>query len=169
MGTLRVIYATRKYNPGSWLIRWALPRSRLALALASHAMIVDGDDIIEANMMHGVRVVPAAVALAGHVIVGTVDYQVPDAAVGIAWARSQVCRYVPPSWAPQWLQPVLIFLNNNYDWRGALGLVAPDRDWQDPAKWFCFELAAGALEYAGRTIFASVGHITGTVMMLIKP
>jgi hypothetical protein len=147
--SITIIYTKRRFNPISWLIRWALPRSRFSLALASHCMIVDGDHCIEASMLHGVRRVPMDIALAGQVTVIAVDYSVPDADAGLDWLRSQVG------------QP--------YDWRGAFGLALDvDRDWQEETDWFCFELAACTLERAGRAIFADTGHITGSVLMAIK-
>ena len=31
-----------------------------------------------------------------------------------------------------------------YDWWGVLNFLAPNRDWQDPSKWFCSELVAAS-------------------------
>lgn len=162
METMRALYTRRKGNVVSWLIRWVLPRSRFAMALVSHSMLVDGDYIIQATMwcgwretirtrrLGGVVRVLMADALVGQTIVKDVSYRVKDAERGMAWARSQVG-------AP-------------YDFRGAFGLgIDPDRDWQEEDCWFCFELVANALQKAGRIIFESTGHLTGTVMMLIKP
>jgi len=150
MEPIRIIFTTRKWNPVSWLIRWAIPRTRFALAQASHCMIVDGDCVIEASMTHGVRRVLGKTALDGAVIVDVVDYSVPNAAAGIAWARSQVGK--------------------EYDWRGVFGIaLAPDRNWQDETDWFCFELAAAALAHAGRDLFADYAHITGSMLISMKP
>jgi hypothetical protein len=148
MQTIRIIFTKRNWNIGSWLIRWALPRSRFALALSSHALIVDGDHYIEAHMRHGVRC--SKNALEGLDVVKTIDFQVPDAEVGLAWARAQIGK--------------------KYDWSGALGLALdPDRDWQSPDSWFCYELAAGAIVNAGRDAFASKGHVTEATLFSIKP
>ena len=150
MDTIRVIFTRRRRNPFSWLIRWALPRNRFALALASHSLIVDGDNMIEAHMRHGVCRLPAADAMAGLTVVKIVDYSVPNAEAGLAWARLQIGK--------------------PYDWRGALGLVIDvDRNWQKDTDWFCFELVAGALENAGRSTFTETGHITGSMLLSIKP
>lgn len=150
MDTIRVIFTYRRYNPISWLIRWALPRSRFAMALASHCLIVDGDSVIEANMLHGVRRVSRDVGLSGLTVVRIVDYHVPDRGCGIEWARAQVGK--------------------RYDWRGALGLaIDTDRAWQDESDWFCFELVAATLAKAGRDVFFDTGHITGSALMLIRP
>ena len=101
-------------------------------------------------MTHGVRRVLGKTALDGAVIVDVVDYSVPNAAAGIAWARSQVGK--------------------EYDWRGVFGIaLAPDRNWQDESDWFCFELAAAALAHAGRDLFADYAHITGSMLISMKP
>jgi uncharacterized protein YycO len=132
------------------MIRWALPRTRFAIALASHCMVVDDECVIEANMLHGVRRVPMSEAIAGAIVVKTVDFDVPDAEAGLTWARKQV--------------------DKPYDWLGAFGMaIAPDRTWQDESDWFCFELAAAALAKAGRDIFTDHAHITGSMLMAVKP
>lgn len=150
MDKITVIFTTREWNPVSWLIRWCLPRSRFANALASHCMIIDGDHIIEANMMHGVRRIPLSEALIGCVEVARIEYHVPCAEDGLQWAREQVPK--------------------PYDWLGAFGLaLAPGRNWQDETDWFCFELVAAALAKAGLDVFDDHGHITGSMLMAIKP
>jgi hypothetical protein len=100
--SIQIIFTKRKWNPFSWLIRWALPRSRFSLALASHSIIVDGAYAIEAHMLYGVRRVLLEVALEGLTEVARRDYAVPDAQGGIEWARKQVRK--------------------GYDWKGAFGL-----------------------------------------------
>jgi uncharacterized protein YycO len=113
-------------------------------------MILDGEYIIEAHMMHGVRRVPLAEAMKGCVEVDRIAYQVPDAEAGLGWARDQVGK--------------------GYDWQGAFGLaLSPDREWQDEGKWECFELVAATLAHAGREIFQDVGHVSGTLLLMIKP
>lgn len=150
MNTLQVVFTKRAWNPISWLIRWAIPRSRFSLSLQSHCMVVDGDYMIEAHMLHGVRRVTHDVALKGLTIVKRVDYEVPDAEAGIAWARNQV--------------------GAAYDWSGAFGIaLGVDRDWKKPGWWFCYEIAAGAITNAGRDVFADTGHITGSILLAIKP
>jgi uncharacterized protein YycO len=150
MDTIRVLFTKQKWNPISYLIRWALPRNRINWSKSSHGMIVDGDYIIEASMLHGVRRVPREVALAGKTIVATVDYSVPDAHNGITWAWTQI--------------------GAKYDWLAALGLgVDLNRNWRDPSKWYCYELVAATLAEAGKDVFADTGHITETVLLGIKP
>lgn len=141
---------TKKRDLFSWTIRFVLPRSRFAMALASHSMIVDEDHVIEATFWHGVRRVPRYVALRGSILVAERAYEVPDAQAGISWARG------------------LAAAKAKYDRLGALGLgLAPGRRWQDPADWFCFEVIAGAAAKAGRIMFDDFAHVTGTMLMAV--
>ena len=39
-----------------------------------------------------------------------------------------------------------------YDWLGVLG-IGLHRDWQEPDRWFCSEMAAWAFQQAGRPLF----------------
>jgi len=150
MSTITLIFTRRAWNPISWLIRWAVPRSRFALSMSSHCLIDAGDVIYEANMLHGVRGVSRAVALSGLTVVKTIAYSVPDAAAGIAWAISQDGK--------------------KYDWRGAFGLgLTPYRDWKDDRDWFCFEFAAAVLRASGRDAFENLAHVSETALMAIKP
>jgi hypothetical protein len=127
-----------------------MPRSRFAWALSSHCLIEDGQYTIEAHMLHGVRRVLRDVAMKNLVIVGIVDYRVPDREAGMQFIRSQV--------------------GGKYDFKGAFGLaLAPDRDWLEPGSWFCYELAAAGITNAGRDAFAYTGRITEQVLLSIKP
>lgn len=170
------LYTRRRFNPVSWLIRYIRPRSRFALALSSHGMVLAGDTVYEATMWHGVRRVPREVALRGQTIVKMSHHQVPDPAAGFAWLDSQLCTYEPklPRWLPEWLRrplaALLLLLNNNYDWHGAFGLAfEPDRSWSEPGRWYCYELIAGALRAAGRSVFAELNHIGETALFSIAP
>lgn len=149
MKTIRVIYTTRRFNPISLAIRVLVPRAMFAPALASHCILVDGDHGIEAAMLHGVRRVPLVECLAGSKIIETIDYLVPHPEDGIAWARNQVGK--------------------RYDFAGAVGMLAPGRSWQDPTDWFCYELAAMAIERAGRPIFRNVSMVSGSMLMAVIP
>lgn len=176
MRTIHAIFTKRAWNPVSWLIRWTVPRSRFALSLSSHCMIVDGDYIFEANMLHGVRRAPKAVALKNLTVVQTVDYTVPDAEKGLAFLRAQVCTYQAPipKWMPVYMrstyQSVMLFIHSNYDWAGAFGVaIDPSRDWMDPGWWFCYELLAAAIRESGRDIFRHTGYITESTLLSIKP
>jgi uncharacterized protein YycO len=150
MDSLKLVFIKRPLNPVSALIRWALPRSRFAWALSSHVMIIDGDYVIEATMLHGVRRVLLTVAMLGVTVVAERNFSVPNAADGLTWARARV--------------------GSAYDFKGAFGLaLTPDRDWHDPVSWFCYELAAGAIVNAGRDAFTEKGHITESTLLSIKP
>jgi len=150
MQTITLIFTRRKWNPISWLIRWAVPRSRFALALSSHCIIDAGDAVYEAHMLHGVRTTDRATATSGLMIVKEIRYQVPDADAGIAWLKKQV--------------------GLPYDWGAALGLgLSPYRDWTQNDKWYCYELAAGALRASGRPVFADIAHVGETALMAINP
>lgn len=150
METITIVFTKRTWNPLSWLIRWAMPRSRFYLSRSSHCLIRDGDYMIEATMRHGVRRTPLEVAMKGQTQVASVTYFVPDATAGLLWARQQV--------------------GMSYDFSGALGIaIAPDRDWTKEGWWFCYELAAATLSAAGRSPFRSNGHITEHMLLGINP
>lgn len=150
MNTITILFTRRQWNPVSWLIRWAVPRSRFALGLSSHCLVDAGDKLYEATMLHGVREVDRATALKGQTVVKETRYRVPDAAAGIAWAASQVGK--------------------PYDWPGALGLgLTPGRDWLQDDKFFCYEFAAAVLHAAGRPVFANLTHVGETALMAINP
>jgi hypothetical protein len=152
LNTITVVFTRRRWNPVSWLIRWVMPRSRFALALSSHAIVVGPDRCYEATMLHGVRSVDHAAALRGQTTVRTIHYQVPDAAAGIAWVEAQCDG------------------KKRYDWRGAFGLgLAPGRDWAEDDRWFCYELAAAVLRAAGRPVFANLSHVGEIALMAINP
>lgn len=150
MDHITVLFTRRRFNPISWLIRWAVPRSRFALALSSHCIVDGGGMVYEAHMLHGVREITREEAIKGLVLVKLTSYQVPDAAAGIAWAKDQVGK--------------------GYDWRGAIGLgLTPYRDWSEDDKWFCYEFAAGVLRAAGRPVFENLTHVGETALMAINP
>lgn len=158
MGQITVLFTKREWHPGSYAIRWGLPVSRFKVASASHCLIRDGDYLIEATMEGGEKFLQGCVrrrlaseALEGLTVVAEVTYNVPDAEAGLAWARTQVGK--------------------PYDWRGAFGLaLVPTRNWMEPDKWFCFELAAATLVQAGRQDFREdAGHISGNLLLAVKP
>lgn len=150
MDTITIVFTKRKWNPVSWLIRWAMPRTRFHSASSSHCLIVDGDYMVEAAMLHGVRRVLKDEAMKGQFVVRTVTFNVPDAEAGLAWLRTQV--------------------GLKYDFTGAFGIaLSPDREWAEESKWFCFELAAATLEAAGRILFRTYGHIAENQLLSVKP
>lgn len=150
MNAITVLFTRRKWNLISWLIRWTVPRSRFALALSSHCIVVHGNTAYEATMLYGVRQVPLDMALKGQTIVKETHYQVPNAYAGIEFARGEV--------------------GASYDWGGAIGVgLAPDRDWADPSSWYCYEFAAAVLRAAGRPVFADLSHVGEVALMAINP
>lgn len=169
-----LLFTRRRRNPISWLIRWAMPRSRFAFALSSHAIVAIGDRCYEANMIHGVRRDSRAAILEGQSVVRERTYVVPDISAGVRWAEQRLCRYQPqpPWWVPAGLSglagTVMRICNSNYDWRGALGLsLAPDRDWAEEDVFFCYEFAAAFLRACGRNEFAELSHIGETALLAI--
>jgi len=172
---IHVIFTARLFNPLSWLIRWMVAPSKVSFSMSSHSMVVDGSYVIEAHMIEGVRRVPRDVALKGARVVREAYYPVPDAEAGLAWYRSQLCTYQPTfaSWVPKWVQAVLALplkmLHNNYDFKGAFGMgLAPNRDWQDPSEWSCYEGVAGTIKAAGLDVFSDWGYVTETTLWSIK-
>ena len=150
MQTITVVFTKRAWNPVSWFIRWCMPRSRFHLARSSHCLIQDGDNYIEATMLHGVRSTDSTIALKGQTIIEVVDYEVVDAQVGIEWLRTQIGK--------------------SYDFKGAIGIaLSPDREWAKEGWWFCYELAAATLTAAGRKSFRSKGYITEHMLLGIRP
>lgn len=147
---IAMLFTRRRYNPVSWLIRWALPLSRFKWSQSSHVMVIDGDHVVEASMLHGVRRVPFDEAMRSQTVVKWVVFTVPDTEAGMGWIRSQVGK--------------------PYDFKGAFGLsLTPTRDWQEDDCWFCYELAAATLHAAGREVFARTGHISEAALLAIKP
>jgi len=149
MSKATIIFTVRPWNPVSWLIRWALPVSRFKWARASHSMILDGDYVIHATMLHGVVRQPLAEVERVQKVIARRQYDVPDLEAGLAWARSQVGKH--------------------YDFKGAFGVsLTPDRQWLEDDKWFCHELSAAFLHVCGRQVFDCFGHVTDTSLLLIK-
>lgn len=150
MDIARIIYTTRNWNPVSSAIRHALPRSIFCAALSSHSIIDLGDGMgVEANMLHGVRFAPLDEMLHGLHVVAARDYAVPNKAGGVVWLLGQVGK--------------------RYDFKGAFGLVAPDRKWQEDDMWYCYELVAAYLKSCGLDPFLDHGHITERELLGINP
>jgi hypothetical protein len=176
MDQITLLFTRRNWNPVSWLIRWAVPRSRFALALSSHCIIVARGRYFEADMFAGVREGVGIDMLKNHIVTRSQNYAVDDVDAGLAWILTQLCPYIPnpPAWLPAWAQRayafVDLFFHSNYDWSGAAGLgLAPYRDWADPSKWFCYELAAGFLRACGRSVFSNLTHVGETALLAIEP
>jgi len=148
---ISIVFVKRPWwNPIAALIRWAIPVSRFRWARSSHSMIMDGDHVIHATMLHGVVRQHLDDALRGQKVVEVVSYSVPDSVAGLDWANTQVGK--------------------PYDFAGALGLsLSPNRLWQEDDKWFCHELCAATIHKAGRKLFIDAGHVTDTHLLLTQP
>lgn len=110
---MRAIYC-RSHAIGSIAIR-----TLDGLRRWSHcAGLVDDEHVIEARAFEGVVITPMADVIRRSSEWVMVERRVPDEAAGRAWARSTLGR--------------------PYDWLGAAGVPA-NRNWQDPAAWFCSE------------------------------
>lgn len=99
-----------------------------------HVAVVDGDNVIEATALHGVRHRPRADLLADRPQHQVVHVDLPDERAALKFARSQVGK--------------------PYDWTAILGFLLW-RDWSKTRRWYCSELAAqacaaGGLAVAGR-------------------
>ena len=146
-----ILFTRRRWHPVSWLIRWALPVSRFKWARASHSMVLDGDHVIHATMLHGLVRQPLAEAMKSQVLVRRKDYEVPDLEAGLTWARQQAEDGRP------------------YDFKGAFGVsLKPDRNWQHDDAWFCHEFCAAFLHACGRRMFDRFGHVTDTALLLMR-
>lgn len=172
---IHIIFTARLWNPFSWFIRWMVGPSKMAFQRSSHGIVVDGDNGLEANMVYGVRSAPLSEIVKGAKIVRQAFYPVDNAEAGLAWYRAQACTYAPQfaSWVPAWARKLLDvplrMWNSNYDWEGVFGMgFAPDRDWQDPSKWSCYEGCAGAIKAGGLDVFSDSGFITETTLWSIK-
>lgn len=160
---MRVLYTRKPWNPGSWIIRWALPASRLRWARASHSLIVDGEYAIEAIMgtirrvdswfpwrLGGVRRVPLSKALRGSKIVRDVVYHLQDEQGAMEFARS--LEGLP------------------YDFGGAIGLALGDGEkFHDLSALFCHELVASVGRRGGWRFLAEDSRITDTILLALAP
>lgn len=126
MGAVRVLFSRRRL-PGSLAIRL------VTWSQWSHVEIIDGDQVIGANMVGGVSLTPLRERLEVSSRVALVDFPCADPAAVIAAARSQ--------------------LGKGYDYLGLLGILARQRNWQSTEDWFCSELVAWAFAEAGYPLF----------------
>lgn len=111
-------------------------------------MLLDGDHVIHATMLHGVIRQPLDEALKMKTIVARKEFEVPDLDAGLEWARSQVGK--------------------GYDFKGAFGLsLTPDRHWEEDDSWFCHEFVAAFLHRSGRKLFEACGHVTDSSLLLV--
>jgi hypothetical protein len=128
---IRIVCSTRRH-PFSAIIRF------INGSLWSHEAILDGDNVIEALGSTGVHSVPFEQAKKHYIDYAILEFDVPDAEAGMAFARAQIGKQY--DWGAifwQWLGRVFLML----------GL---ERNWQDDSKWICFELREAVLLAAGR-------------------
>lgn len=122
---VRLLFS-RRHHPGSHLIRIA------TWSGWSHVDLIDGDQLIGAVAPAGVVVTPLADRLALASTAAVMDIPCPDPRTVLEAARTQIGK--------------------PYDWIGVLGIAA-HRDWQEPDRWFCSELAAWAFQVTGHPLF----------------
>jgi hypothetical protein len=143
MSTVRLMFSTTRW-PLSALIR-AATWSRW-----SHVALVDGESVLEAVALHGVRRAPLADAIARAADYAFVDLPARDPAAVIAAAASQ--------------------LGKPYDYTALVGL-ALRRDWQALGAWFCSEYAAWSFMAAGQPLLRAevVRRVTPQHLWMLLP
>lgn len=121
-------------------VRVLFSTTRLPLSVAirtftwsrwSHVAVVDGDSVIEAVALHGVRRAPLADALSRSADFAIADLPARDPQAVIDAAASQIGK--------------------PYDYSALAGL-ALRRDWQSDDAWFCSELVAWAFDATGQPL-----------------
>lgn len=125
---IRVLFS-RRALPVSLLIR------TVTWSAWSHVEIMDGDDLIGAEMLTGVSVTKLAHRLDISSRAAIVEFPCADPAAVIAAARGELGR--------------------GYDFLGLLGILSRQRDWQSRDSWFCSELVAWAFDAGGSPLFRS--------------
>lgn len=125
MRTVQLLFTTTCW-PASWLIRAG------TWSTWSHVALVDGDQVIESVMGHGVRRVPLCSAIRRASRHALVSLPARNSALIVAAANGQIGK--------------------PYDYTAILGLGL-HRDWQESDAWFCSELVAWAFQQAGEPLF----------------
>lgn len=143
MKTIALLFSTTA-NPMSAVIR-AFTFSRW-----SHVAIIDGDTVIEAAALHGVRRVPVLDAINRAKRGEVVEFPCQDPDRIIAAAASQIGK--------------------PYDYTALIGLGLR-RDWQESDSWFCSELVAWAFQEAGEPIFRAdaMHRVTPEHLWMLDP
>lgn len=143
MLTIKLLFSTTHY-PFSALIR-ATTWSRW-----SHVALIDGDQVIEAVALEGVRQGSLSGALSGAREYEVVELPCSDPCTVINAARSQ--------------------LGKPYDWTAIAGLSL-HRDWQEEDSWFCSELVAWAAAQAGEIWFRpdALRRVTPQHLWMLPP
>lgn len=109
----------------------------------SHAMgLVAPGLVLDSTFTHGgVRERDLHQALAGVDAVRELWVPLPDEASGLACARD--------------------LIGAGYDWPAIWSFGIGSRDWQDPARWWCFELIAAWWRAGGLDDFDGLPFVTG--------
>lgn len=116
----------------------------------SHVAIIDGDEVIEAVALAGVRRFPVVQAIARAKRAVVVELPCLDPRAVIAAAASQIGK--------------------PYDYSAILGLGLR-RDWQEDDAWFCSELVAWAFQQAGLPLFRAecLRRVTPQHLWMLAP
>lgn len=125
MDSVSVIFS-RRANIGSLALRTFLWSGW------SHCAIIDGDNVIEAAMFHGVREITLNEFIADKSLYEIISIPCADAAAVIAAAKSRI--------------------GLPYDWLGVLALLL-HYELQRPTQDFCSKLVAWAFEKGGTPLF----------------
>lgn len=148
---VKVYLTKRRYDPISWIIRWAVPCSWIRWCPCSHAITVIDGIAYHATMLHGVVAQPIAEALKNKIVVEIKEFKTKRIGKekALIFAKSQIGK--------------------RYDFAGAFGLFfAPDRDWQKDDRWDCAELTAAILSVARKNIFKTFGQVTLPMIIQIN-
>lgn len=135
---------TRKRTVSSFVIR------AFCGSLWSHVALVDGEHVIEAVGLHGVRRVPWAEALRGTSHHTLVDFIEADPVPVLRAAKAQVGK--------------------PYDFKAIFGLWLRS-GWDETDAWFCSELVAWALEQGGHRLFRTkdIPRVTQQHLWMLAP
>lgn len=143
MSTITLLFSMTA-NPVSAMIR-AATWSRW-----SHVAIVDGDHVIEAVALHGVRRVPLTEAIARAKNHALVELPCRNYKAIIAAATSQIGK--------------------PYDYTAVLG-IGLHRDWQSADAWYCAELVAWSYAQANEPLFRAeaLRRVTQEHIFMLAP
>lgn len=140
---MELLFSYKPWNPFSWIIKF------FSWSKWSHVALVDGDYVIEATAMHGVRRVKIEEALHGtkHEF-ATLPCKDPQAIIDAAMTQ----------------------LGKPYDFLAILG-IGLKRDWQEDDKWVCSELIGWAADKGGNPLFRKdrVNRITQEHLWMLYP
>jgi uncharacterized protein YycO len=135
---------------GAFSQRLRVPPGLAMGALWHHCGVLDQErqEVIEPLMFKGVVRTPLHEWIDRYPRVGFRAYEVPNAQVGLTFARAQVGK--------------------PYDYRGAFG-VPLRANWDNPGAWYCHELLEAALKEAGaRRWYCDFCPKTPTESFLVK-